>query len=124
MMLKLLTISLLAAIAQVESGNNPDAVGDNGDSIGTYQIQRPYFKDAQEHNPTDLAKYTYESVTQDSVAIMVIESYWDRYATEKRLGHQATDEDKARIHNGGPNGYKKEATEKYWAKVQKAMEAE
>jgi len=26
-------------------------------------------------------------------------------------------EDIARIHNGGPNGYKKTATDQYWVKV-------
>lgn len=51
-----------------------------------------------------------------------------RYATVKRLGRVPTVEDIARIHNGGPNGYKKTATtpaqklklknlDKYWAKV-------
>ena len=41
----------------------------------------------------------------------------DRYATEKRLGRPVTIEDIARIHNGGPNGYKKQATDVYWLKV-------
>jgi len=51
----------------------------------------------------------------------VIFVYWDRYATEERLEHIPTDEDRARIHNGGPNGYKKESTVKYWKKVQKCI---
>ena len=37
----------------------------------------------------------------------MIPSYMDRYTIETRLGHPATDEDMARIHNGGPNGYSK-----------------
>ena len=41
----------------------------------------------------------------------------DRYATERRLGHPATDEDIARIHNGGPNGYKHDSTLGYWEEV-------
>ena len=40
------------------------------------------------------------------------------YATEARLGHPPTNEDLARIHNGGPDGYKKPATVGYWQKVQ------
>ena len=44
-----------------------------------------------------------------------------RYATEHRLGRKVTQEDIARIHNGGPNGYKKESTEKYWSKVKKIL---
>ena len=45
----------------------------------------------------------------------------DRYGTESRLGHSPTDEDMARMHNGGPNGHKNKATEKYWDKVKKEM---
>lgn len=33
-----------------------------------------------------------------------------RYAVERRLGRAVTPVDIARIHNGGPNGYKKKAT--------------
>ena len=32
-----------------------------------------------------------------------------------------TDEDRARIWNGGPNGYKKQATVKYWKKVKEHL---
>ena len=35
------------------------------------------------------------------------------YATEARLGHVPTNEDYARIHNGGPNGFKKASTVEY-----------
>ena len=44
-----------------------------------------------------------------------------RYATAQRLGHAPTDEDIARIHNGGPNGYKNPATLPYWEKVKKYL---
>ena len=47
----------------------------------------------------------------------IMNAYISRYATEKCLGEHPTAEEIARIHNGGPNGYKKEATEKYWDKV-------
>ena len=45
----------------------------------------------------------------------------NHYATQARLGHAPTDEDLARIHNGGPNGYKKSATLGYWEKVKKYL---
>ena len=48
----------------------------------------------------------------------MIQAYMNRYATERRLGHPATDEDIARIHNGGLNGYRKPSTLKFWRKVQ------
>ena len=47
----------------------------------------------------------------------VMQSYMNRYATVRRLGRQATDEDIARIHNGGPNGYRNPNTLQYWRKV-------
>ena len=47
----------------------------------------------------------------------IIKAYWKRYATEKRIGRAVTDQDRARIHNGGPNGYKKSGTLKFWKKV-------
>ena len=37
---------LLDAICQVESNCNPDAVGDNGNAIGAYQIWYDYWYDA------------------------------------------------------------------------------
>ena len=50
-----------------------------------------------------------------------LQAYMKRYATEARLGHAPTDEDMARIHNGGPNGYKNPATVAYWQRVQKYL---
>ena len=39
-----------------------------------------------------------------------------------RLGRTPTNEDLARIHNGGPNGYKKTATDGYWKKVKNKID--
>ena len=50
--------------------------------------------------------------------------YVRHYAVERRLGSAPTWEDAARIWNGGPNGYKKVATEKYWRKVQLELSAQ
>ena len=43
------------------------------------------------------------------------------YATQSRLGRNATNEDIARIHNGGPNGWRNPNTEGYWRKVSAAL---
>ena len=43
------------------------------------------------------------------------------YATKDRLGHDLCDEDMARIHNGGPDGWKNPATAAYWEKVKKNL---
>ena len=43
---------LFYAIMMVESGGDVNAVGDNGKSIGAYQIQEGYWRDAVEFNPS------------------------------------------------------------------------
>ena len=45
---------------------------------------------------------------------MAMTIYWRRYGA-------VTDEQKARVWNGGPRGMKKQATKRYWRKVQEAM---
>ena len=116
---------LFNAIRQVETGGECDpqyAVGDGGTSFGPYQIRKNYYNDAVEYNPylLDDGK-SFQNVRgpgSNAYSKMVIQAYMDRYATERRLGHPATDEDIARIHNGGPNGFRKHSTLKYWRKVQ------
>ena len=109
---------VLAAIRIVESNDDPNAVGDGGDSIGCYQIQKCYWLDAKEFSDLD---GTYLDCYNRGYADRTVRCYMDRYATERRLGREVTQEDIARIHNGGPNGYKKKATLKYWEKVKKEL---
>ena len=109
---------VLAAIRTVESNNSPDAVGDSGNAIGVYQIWRSYHRDALEFSTIG---GTYSDCFNPDYADRVVRAYMKRYATEKRLGREVTQEDIARIHNGGPNGHKKKATLKYWEKVKKLL---
>ena len=112
----------------METGGEDDplnAVGDQGRSRGPYQIMEDYYNDAVQHDPSlrDGGK-SYENVSGPGsmeYSRRVIQAYMNRYATETRLGHPATDEDIARIHNGGPNGYQKDSTLGYWEKVKKHL---
>ena len=52
----------------------------------------------------------------------VIQAYMSRYATEERIGRPIINEDIARIHNGGPNGWKNENTIAYWRNVARALQ--
>ena len=115
---------LLDAICQVESNCNPNTVGDNGNAIGAYQIWYNYWYDAVTWlNDDDLELSDgYESCYDKDYAEKVVLTYWQRYATSKRLGRTPTNEDRARQHNGGPNGHKKESTIKYWTKVKKVLQ--
>ena len=105
----------------VESGGDECKRGDNGRSLGAYQIMEKYYNDAVEFNPRLCeGGKTYRSVAgigSSHYSELVIMSYMGRYATRERLGRDPTDEDIARIHNGGPDGYRKTATLPYWNKV-------
>lgn len=120
---------LLDAIRQVESGGDACAIGDKhlfNKAYGPYQIREPYYNDAVRANPS-LADggRSFKDVWgrgSEQYSEEVIKNYMGRYATEARLGRPPTDEDIARIHNGGPNGYKNPNTIGYWNKVLRAME--
>ena len=106
---------LINAIIQVESSGKDDAVGDNGKAIGCLQIWKPYWLDATERSNiggkhTDCFKRDY--------AVRIFDAYMNRYAGSAWQSQSAFNpEFVARIHNGGPKGYKKTATVKYWKKV-------
>lgn len=110
--------TFLDAIQKVETGSEKDpnnAVGDNGKALGAYQIWYDYWFDAVERRP-DLKARGYKAVKDPAYAREIVKAYMDRYAPKN-----ATWEDLARIHNGGPKGYRKASTASYWAKVQKHL---
>lgn len=109
---------LLPALEFVESTNNPDAIGDKGASLGILQIQQAVITDVNRAFKTN---YTHADAFDPVKARDICRKYLAIYATEKRLGRAPTMEDAARIWNGGPNGHKKDATNKYWHKVAKAL---
>ena len=113
--------SLLDAIKQVESGGNPCAIGDNGQSLGAYQIMEAYYNDSVANSPSlGSGGRTYSDVWgigSEAYSEQVMASYMGRYATPARLGRQPAYEDIARIHNGGPNGYQRDSTLRYWERV-------
>jgi len=113
-------ISLIMALITVESNGDNFAKGDRGKALGCLQLHAAYVQDAAEHAG---AYWIHEDAYQRDVAVAIFMAYMDRYATEERLGRKPTAEDIARIHNGGPNGYKKKSTVKYWVKVKKELDS-
>ena len=106
---------LVNAIIQVESSGNDDAIGDNGKAIGCLQIWQPYWFDATERSNIG---GVYRDCFKRDYAVRVFDAYMKRYAREAWTDPKQFDAEKvARIHNGGPKGYKKTATKKYWKKV-------
>lgn len=111
---------LLDAIAVVESGNKADAVGDGGKSVGAYQIGKLYVDDVNAIYGTD---YKYSDRTDPKLSREITLKYLTHYGKvyTRKTKKQPTAEVYARIHNGGPNGWKKPATIKYWRKVQNVL---
>jgi len=105
---------LLDAIWMVEASgrlNPPD--GDGGKSIGPYQISYAYWQDAVDFDASIGGQY--EDCRNKDYAERVVLAYWRRYVPH------GPDERRARVHNGGPAGHRKPATERYWQKVQREL---
>ena len=111
--------ALLDALIQVESSGKDDAVGDNGNAIGCLQIWKVYWQDAVERSNIG---GTYKDCYKRAYAKRIVDAYMKRYAREAWTNPTKFDAQKcARIHNGGPRGYRKRATLRYWAKVKEAL---
>jgi len=120
-MIALWTISLLFApaahrplfdaIRQEESKDGLEPFGDGGTSLGDYHIGRAYWQDGCEHGKVN---WPYELVWSRWHSEQIMLWYWQRYGA-------TTDEQKARMHNGGPRGHRKRATLAYWRKVRKGI---
>ena len=109
--------NLLDAIQAVESNGKENAIGDNGKAVGAFQIHKIYVDDV---NSFSSEKFTYEDRKNKEKSQKIVKLYLEHYGKsyEKKTGKKATNEVLARIHNGGPKGYNKEATKNYWKKVE------
>lgn len=116
-----LILSLLPVLAQVESNHNRLAVGDNGKAIGLYQIHADYWQDGCKFLGVE---WPYHRAFRTTCSDEIVTAYLTHYgkAYEKKTGSTATLEVLCRIHNGGPDGWKKKSTVKYWNKCKKVME--
>jgi hypothetical protein len=105
---------ILLAIRLVESGGR-DAVpdGDDGRAIGPYQIHEAYWRDAVQADPT--LGGSYQDCRRRDYAERVIAAYMQRWAADAWASGDA--ETIARVHNGGPDGARKDSTLRYWERV-------
>jgi hypothetical protein len=106
-----LILSILPALAQVESRGNPSAQGDGGRSVGIYQVSRRVVEDVNRRHGT---AWTLTDMCQPLQA---------RRLTTLRLADlarslpvPATEERLVRCWNGGPDGWRMQGTAKYWRK--------
>lgn len=115
-------MTLVEALSEVESGNSDWAIGDKHlehPAYGRLQIRQPYVDDVNTRFGTTFKAQ--DCLGNANLSIVLYYLYMDIYATPERLGRPVTDEDKARIHNGGPNGWKMSATEDYWNRVKAVL---
>lgn len=103
------------ALHQVESeGKTGPIIGDNGAALGPFQIHKEYWADVKDQiggKYSDVANYDY--------AKKVVAAYLLKYG--KKAIKNKDWETLAKMHNGGPRGPLKSATEKYWNKVKKFL---
>lgn len=115
---------LLDAMRVVESGGQKWAVGDGGRSRGPYQITRLHWRDAMKQGGVD---WEYNlTAWHGPAAESAILWYWQRYCptaleqltTSDNAGAvERACEHLARVHNGGPRGYRKASTYRYWRRI-------
>ena len=112
--------SLIAALIFVESGGNPNAIGDRGRAIGVLQVHREVVTDVNRLYGT---QYSHQQMTNPvkarQVAALYLQ-YWGR-AYERQTGKRPSPEVLARIWNGGPAGWRKNSTLPYWKKVRQTL---
>ena len=113
---------LIRRIIAVESSGNSHSIGDTklkNRAYGILQIRKPCLDDVNRANGTSYKPS--DMLGNIELSIWLFEQYMKLYATEKRIGRPATDEDMARIWCSGPLGFKKEASLKYWNKVKNVV---
>ena len=124
------TDALLEGIARVENPNfDSNRVGDKHltyKAYGVFQIRQPYLTDVNRIAGSDGVKAAWgksalsiADVKNPEIAAWCVKVYLSYYGKhyEKIMGKKPTEEVYARMHNGGPDGWKKSVTAKYWAKV-------
>jgi hypothetical protein len=119
-------ITFLAALAMIESGGDPDAVGDHhlkNKAYGLYQIRQPYLTDVNRISGRTLTLDDIRGKGSEETAAFAVKTYLTHYGKRytRITGKKPTMEVFARMHNGGPNGWKKGSTLGYWQKMLKAL---
>lgn len=116
--------TLVKALIRVESeGRGGDyALGDTDledHAYGCLQIRQPCVDDVNRVYGTHFQAK--DCLGNRELSIWIFNHYMAIYATKARLGHKPTNQDKARIWNGGPQGYCNKSTLCYWNRVKSKL---
>ena len=106
--------ALIQALCMVESGGNPDAVGDGGKAVGILQIHPIMVRDVNRILGREV--FTDEDRWDAGKSRTIARTYLDYYG--------GTTEERARKWNGGPQGHTKKSTLGYWHKVERILTGE
>lgn len=108
---------LYAAIAQVESDRG--ATSEN-----VYQLRKIYVDDVNRLFFTN--QFSIKDAYNRGQSEKMMYLYWKHYGSQyARKTHKPVTYDVlARIHNGGPLGWKKHATDAYWKRVKKVLDTQ
>jgi len=111
---------LIPILCQIESGNDPNAIGDNGRAVGILQIHKIMVDDVNRIKCRHV--WDYERRYSPFHSRLMCKTYMKHYAPSRIEKHYAEVENLiilGRIWNGGPMGYLKKSTEAYGEKVRK-----
>jgi hypothetical protein len=110
---------IVKVLRQIESHNEPSAIGDNGKAFGVLQIHKIY---VQEVNNRFGTTYTHKEMFQENCAEEVFFLYME-FAIERferKYKRPVAEQDVVRMHNGGAfQGHRIESTKKYYNKYLK-----
>jgi hypothetical protein len=101
-------------LVAIESNGNNLAVGDNGRAIGCLQIHEIFVDDVNRILKRNVFTYADRKDRNKSIrmAIVYLRHYGNVY--QKRTGKEPSIEVLVRMFNGGPRGYEKSKTNKYY----------
>ena len=111
---------LITALIAIESNGDDSAIGDGGLAVGCLQIHPIMVRDINRILGRQYINcaYIYKDRHSRTKSIEMCKIYFGHYCRDMSNEH------KARCWNGGPNGWKKESTKPYWAKVKARLERE
>lgn len=104
---------LVDSIAAVESS-------DGRRSSNVYQITPVYVRDCNRFHPVFTLADRFSRDRSQTMMQVYWAVYGKRYAD--LTGNQPTYEVLARIHNGGPDGFKRRSTDRYWQRVKRELD--
>lgn len=110
---------LVRAIAAVESSGGIHLYNAREGAYGPLQIRQIALDDVNQRYNTKITLQCLKHCWDTSE--FVFWAYTDMWATPQRIGREPTFEDRARIWNGGPNGFRRSATKGYWNRVKSAL---